>query len=609
MPEPPKLQASLTVLGTFSIGGNPQPANAKPPRNSLSLVIKNLGEPVERTSDEEVQCLYLTGSFGTDAKALFQDPEDAARVEKTIPGKWYADWEFFERTFRLKVFTSKATLFEKHGAPENRDTVKIDLNRVISQTAPGTATLEFTTDFGTPPQPLSIEKKSDGPDIISFTSDPPEGVQNFPGDEVTLKWRTHRLTNLELTQIGIADLLPCDSEQDEGEYTVTPSTDANFRLRGYDGNRPIDRILGVRVLRNDWYDLKHVIREGDPAMPHTDDEDAITAMADGVVLEPTLLLNAKNVLLYGIFRHQFQGRERALLFRTKNPFGGWQHVESQVIDEGVVVEGAAIPEGFSCSPGVYVNDAIWLIGGSQIDPANRTNTVWRGSVEPDPKTGTKKVIFRKLAEQSPWPVARMGHAVVESSNKIWLMGGRDRSGNPLKDVWSLDPATGKWCQDPRSVPWEARCLFSLVDHAGKIWLYGGATQPFADNNALFNDLWTLSGSGWEQQKITGIICGRDGRAPIASCLQVFQTQLCLFGKFRNSVPSDTSGMVESLAFSLADLNTKMWSRFSSDRLQNWWGDTTTFNYQLVNFNDRMLVARASGRKSLNAVMQVYVALQ
>jgi hypothetical protein len=160
----------------------------------------------------------------------------------------------------------------------------------------------------------------------------------------------------------------------------------------------------------------------------------------------------------------------------------------------------------------------------------------------------------------------------------------------------------KWDQ-LQPAPWKPRCLFNPAVYDQKIWLYGGAKEPFSAE--LYDDIWVYTGGRWQKKAMTGIIKGSESKKPIASSLQVFEDKLCLFGKFRTVNPDDKSEKVEPLAFSLSSASTKTWDAFSSDGLKDW-GSDTTFSYQLVNFKDRMLIARALGYGEPNPVLKVYV---
>src|SRR5581483_2300751 len=297
----------------FKVGANPSPPN------QFKLLITNLGAAI---STDDTPHFYLKGRLGLREDALFLDETELRGCVMFPPRGWQVVWRKTDDGFQFDIFTfdTDAPILKKD------DVLAITFSKVVSKTAPGEARLTFVVaipGLKQDAQDLSILKVADKPDIISFTSDPPEGVQNLPGEDVILNWRVYKLNNLELTQVGIADPLPCDFSKEEGSKTITSiPADTEFRLRGYAGSRPIDRTLGVKVLRNDWYDLKKSILEGDPGYPAPRNEDEAQALATGpkrFELEPTLLFNANDQSLYGVFRHEFNGSERALLFQTKNP--------------------------------------------------------------------------------------------------------------------------------------------------------------------------------------------------------------------------------------------------------------------------------------------------
>ena len=583
MPAQPQIQANLTVKGSFKVGANPQPPN------QFELSITNKSDSLTLTPKK---CLYLKGVLGPGTDALFLDEDDAKQCEKSSPKDWNVIWDFSraaEGEFCLKIYS-----FNKKLEKEQRLT--ISFSNVISKTAPnGDAALSFETCFSQARQTLIISKTADKPDIISFYSAPPEGVQNLPGADVTLKWRTYRLTNQGLFREGIADPITCDFSRDEGAKTIPGvAASVKFVLKGYDGPRMISRDLRVQVLQKGWYDLRNTVLEGDPGYPVPEFENEMQLLAmnpRGFELEPTLLLNANDQCLYAIFRLRFAGKQRAFLFQTQNPFGGWRFVKSSIPGQA-----GSIPDGCFTSPGVYCDDKLWLIGGSQIDPDNTSNQIWCF----DPQ----KAAWEDwgAAEWTP----RMGHAVQvfheDQKTKIWVMGGRDEAGNALNDVWALDVADRSWTGLVQEA-WEPRCLFSPAVYDKKIWLYGGVKEPFGAE--LYDDLYVYAGGSWQKKEMTGIIKGNESRKPIASGLQVFKDKLCLFGKFRTVDPVDSSERVEPLAFSLSSASTKTWDDFPSDGLKGWGGDTT-FSYQLINFQDKMLIARALSYDAPNTLLKVYV---
>ena len=291
---------------------------------------------------------------------------------------------------------------------------------MVSKTAPGPVKLTFDAKLGKKgsqqqqTQDFSIVKSGDDPQILAFYSDPPEGVQNLPGAKVILRWRTYKLGNRKLFQVGVADPLTANFGKDEGSYTVrSVTTDMSFRLVG--SPPPDERTLMIGVLSPGWFDVKNVVSEGDPGYPDplAEEDGKFMALAPEIELEPVELFNANNQLLYGTFRYKLQDQESAFLFQTENPFARWRMVKT---DSG---DNASIPPGFSTSPGVYFDDKVWLIGGSQINPDLTSNTFCYFD--------TVKKVWQP-AQTAPWR-ARMGHAVLLFREKIWLMGGRDAFGN------------------------------------------------------------------------------------------------------------------------------------------------------------------------------------
>jgi Galactose oxidase, central domain len=585
-----KLTASIEVMGgSVGVGANPSPPN------QLGVSIKNEGDAIISRTRIPPN-LYLRGCLGQGEVPLFLNKEDA-RGTCTIkkPDNWNYQWEFpNDEEFRLIFFTNDEKLLDRG------DAITLTLSNVISKTAPGKATLRFENDLSRQSQILDISKAVGSPDIIYFVSEPEVGVQNLPGASVKLKWRTHKLVSRELTQVGITDpLLSGRSfpENDDGERDIASvSADTTFRLRGYDGSKPIERELSVTVLRSGWYETKNILLEGDPGYPKTENnKDAIQELESKgkrCELEPTLLLNA-NAFLYAIFRHKFQGKERALLFETTNPFGGWRFVDD------------TIPGNSSTSPGVYYDDKIWLIGGSQIDQL----------------TTSMDVYYFDVKQRGPWkrldipvgkgkPQTRMGHGVLAFKKKIWVMGGRNASGNALNDVWTLDVTTLEWNEIQCKDSWDrGRCLINPVDFKGQIWLYGGAQAP--SSAELYDDLYTFDANtkSWRKQLLGGAITGtwESSKKPIASCLQVLRGRLHLFGKFRTTAKKDNSRLDEPGGFCLSDPATGTWERFPSDGLGTW-GTHTTFSYQAVNFRDRLLICKAlpASDRDPNPILKVYI---
>jgi Kelch motif protein len=581
------LQIETEIKGDLRVGANPNPANG------LAWEIKNLGSAISLPAEGGIFSFFLAGPLGSSEKALFLNEADARSCTRKLPRGWSATWNFQPKdTFRLQIST-----FEKSVLNANA-TLKIEFLTVVSKTGPGSAVLDFGFGFGKEPKQVSrqikINKIAPKTGIIAFYSDPPSGVSNLPGQDVTLKWRTNKLVDVKLVQKGVTYPLVSDFNEDEGSYVLKAvTTEATFTLSGQ--GQPSDSLeLVVRILPHGWHEASNFILEGDPAYPKPANQEEREALdllpRKEFALEATQLFNANNQSLYAVFRHTWQDQERASLYQTENPLARWNFVESSVPDQT-----GWIPAGFAGSPGVYFDDHLWLIGGSQIDPDNTSNVVWRF----DPQ----KKIWQNMGVAGWSP--RMGHAVLVFRNKIWVMGGRSSSGNALGDIWSYDSRALKWERVSAKAPWEPRCLFHPAVFGDRIWLYGGTKEPFSSK--LFSDVWIYppyAGDTWEDLKITGILQNVLGKGPVASCLEVFNGKLYLFGKFLSSA-TDGSGLVEPGAFSLSDPLTRKWEPLVSDDLRNW-GGTNSFSYQLVNFQNKILVAKALAYDQPNLTLKLFV---
>ncbi|HEY3823364.1 MAG TPA: kelch repeat-containing protein [Bryobacteraceae bacterium] len=568
------LTAKIETTGI--VVGEPDPND-----NQFSLIVTDLD------TSATPPAFYLTGTFGPDEKDLFLNRADAEKCKggMELPANWRGLWTFRETAgaFELKLSTFDKSL--------QSGTLTFTFQKVTSKTSAGKAILNFRTDPDpTKTLPLLFVKKiqSQLPGIIAFYSDPPEGTLNLAGQNITLSWLTRGLRDLKLVWVNagkIADIGAND--RDRGSFSLpADSVTRSVSLKGYDGARPVEESIRIEVLKSDWYNRTLRIMPGDPAYPEDADR-----KSNGLDLQPTEIINADDSCLYGVFQHALSGR--AMLFGAANPFARWDLVETRVPDR----EGR-IPEGFDESPGIYWDSHIWLLGGSQIDPnAGRTsNLVWRVDPTSDDPS------WENLGPAG-WS-ERMGHAILEFRKEIWMMGGRDQAGNPLNDVWRLDKSSLKWVCVAEHAGWAPRCLIHPAVWNEKIWLYGGVTEPFS--SVVFDDLWVSSRSGdeWVRQSLN--IINKSG-TPISSCLQVFRKKMYLFGSFRTIDRSDSTEMVTPDAWYLDEPSTQTWKSFPIEGLKDEdWGSSTTFSYQLVNFRDTFLIAKALNYDRENDVLKVYV---
>jgi hypothetical protein len=175
-----------------------------------------------------------------------------------------------------------------------------------------------------------------------------------------------------------------------------------------------------------------------------------------------------------------------------------------------------IPAGKESSPGVRFNDALWLVGGSAVDPAKKSNEIYRLDLN-NPGDDWQRVEF-----QGPAFEERMGHACIVVNGKIWVLGGLGAS-EVLRDVWELDYVKGKikatllplLSREGEGVLWSPRCQFSAALFWNEdLWLAGGATSP--NGAALTDGIWRCFGPHHEWKRVddnnTKIINGARGVA-------------------------------------------------------------------------------------------------
>jgi len=561
MTEDHEFNAEIKPVGEFRVG------DTAPGGNGFKLSIAYRGKETVKLED----CtFYLRVDVGPGQEALVQNHEAADNIEIVCSGDHDIEIEGFpyKKQFVWKITSYNDTPFQ----PDNP--IKTTFSNIISRTEPGK--VKFTFEAQIPGKEVRAQligelvKQSDQAGIIYFYSTTeerqndvttPESIvqpaeQVFPGEKVILKWYVHKLRRKNLTQYGRPLLSDDDFKSDKGEKIFEDiHQPTEFILSGKVGKEWKSRTSKIRVevLRTGWHDS--------------------TLTVDGVGLEPAHLFNANNQTIFAVFRRKLPGnKEEGRLFQTGNPFWGWTSIKYPV------------PEGFVTSPGVYYNDKLWLIGGSQIDPDNTSNGVW--CFDPQ-KGGWEDYGDAEWSE-------RMGHAVLEFDRKIWVLGGCDRNGNALKDVWALDVSSKKWGPIPIDLPSE-RCMFSPVIFNNDIWLCGGLIDPLSDE--LFTDIFVFSEKTW-QKKNRGLsfIEGE----PMTACLQVFQKNLHVIGKTRRE-----SGAIEAFNYYLKTPTTEYWERLSSDALQGW-GEDLTLSYQLINFNDKLLIAKALGYEKPNFTLKVYV---
>jgi len=305
---------------------------------------------------------------------------------------------------------------------------------------------------------------------------------------------------------------------------------------------------------------------------------------------PTLLLAAKDLSgstigdrLYGIFVRK--GTKDAGLWSSSSGFDGWRWE-------------ADVPEGMGESPGVIHKQALWLIGGSSADPlAPVSNRVWwyykdknnRMVWEEWDKEGSER-----KAARAPEP--RSCHACTVFKDKVWVLGGLSEQNKALDDVWtcSADPASGNftaaWAPSqplphPRERTSGGRCMSAAAvtpRPQPRLWLYGGATDPYNFNETFDELWWTHDGNTWAPFDLPP---DKTGKPLGATLLYGSDEDLHLVGNF----VSGGVTKIDDYALTDPDVKPPGWSRASPSPEFKWiFPQTDLFLIRSLSFGERWI---------------------
>lgn len=158
------------------------------------------------------------------------------------------------------------------------------------------------------------------------------------------------------------------------------------------------------------------------------------------------------------------------------------------------------------SPGLLLQNRLWLIGGNAVDPDRKSDSIWYIDLDPDKfRSGWKKVNL--VGAETHKFEMRMGHAcVIVNDATFWVLGGLGRY-RCLNDVWSfkIEGDNLRASRLLESSKWGPRCMFSAVEHKGLVWVCGGVDSP---NGNPLGDLWTI---GLNEKDWTERRRGQDGK--------------------------------------------------------------------------------------------------
>lgn len=137
---------------------------------------------------------------------------------------------------------------------------------------------------------------------------------------------------------------------------------------------------------------------------------------------------------------------------------------------------------------------LYVIGGDIFNGG--TPDVWRSA------DGTHWEQVTSAAAFGP----RVLHMVGVYKGALYVMGGQLDIADPttcLKDVWRSTDGGQSWERLP-DAPWAPRgMVYSLVEHAGYLWLVGGGTYDDGPRT-YYNDVWRFDGQAWEQVLANGV---------------------------------------------------------------------------------------------------------
>lgn len=308
---------------------------------------------------------------------------------------------------------------------------------------------------------LKIEKAKpteDANPILYFIAEP---TYLIGSGEVTLTWDV----------VGNPDEVTLDTpQQKEWKPTNISTTEQLSQTFAYTLKlKRNQRQVTVNVLTEGWHKLYPLGNSAFPSVIF----DAAGRTADA---------------LYAIFVCDGTGGRETVLCKSADGITGWQ-----VINE-------AVPDGMESSPGVQLGNRLWLIGGSEVDPEQISNSIYYYDLDSGKTSGGWKEAVVEGFDDG----ARMGHACVIVDDKtIWVLGGQDKY-STVNDVWSLtidDSGEAVKAERLDEPGWSPRCMFGAVNFDKMIWVCGGVSSP---NGNPPGDLWASPHPAAQESKSSDI---------------------------------------------------------------------------------------------------------
>jgi hypothetical protein len=549
--------------------------------NQLKLTLTNEGGALDERAARSV-ILSLRVELGAGESALFLNESDAHQCKVAEARGWKHG-----RANRHADFTFSPQMALSQGSQH-----VFVLSSVVSRTSAGQAKLTFKAaakqGSSASSQELWVSKQAQSAQVLGFTA---KLSFTRPEQPTKLVWSTHQMKDCQIS-IESTNVLLHTCERAEGEFTVEPSVTTTYRLSGKStlpgAGPPEPKLTTITVREPGWYAKSMVLGEEDVQRTKFRPlgEESVQ-----VQLFPSLLFQEE--ALYGVFRTFIGERMRAFLLQSLYPLDGWQLLETSVDQRS----GEQVPAASTTSPGVFFDNELWLVGGSQVDDATVSNDVWSVAHRAEKPHWVKR-------DEPPWQ-PRMGHAVLEYQGKLWVMGGCDVERNPLNDVWAWDPISGKWTRLFERAPWSPRCMFASVVFGDAVYVLGGREEPAVDEAFSRHDAHVYKDGKWSscEALFEPLLVRPEGKAQSLS-LFAFQGKLHCFGKYRRAATQGGS------------VSTCVIDRLNSEHDRNWEGidnkglkilsEENEFVAHFVGLRDELLVSAALTWGNSQAEIRVFL---
>jgi hypothetical protein len=453
--------ASLTIGESFT------------DNNKLRFTIKLNG------NDKGKVKLTLQMPVGIDG--IIQQPADATIIEVSTPGIKPAP---FLLPYDPEKPVREWQLGSKQGISGSQ-VVQVSINKVPCRTSTKKSVLKIIAtvgdEFARIERDIEITKSKPAEPpanpILYFTATP--RFLNGPGN-VELRWELadnknrHVILNSDKRHHYEDPPCPWPSPEKLAEDT-TFYLEASCETQS--GGRKGTRSLHIPVYRAGWHDV----------YPPENSFFSVLFDSNGSYERALYAIIVRN--------------NTSVLYRSSNGLAQWEPITAGGVQLNV-------PRRMESSPGLLFHDRLLLIGGSAVDPDNKSNSIWYIELDKD---GVKGKWEKASVVPEEFPM-RMGHAcVIVSADEFWVLGGIDEFGRPLNDVWSFRindqtkdgekltlNSKREWAASRNKDRWTARCMFSAVNFENDIWVCGGVDEPA--NGKFAGDLWRCGESKKEDGK-------------------------------------------------------------------------------------------------------------